>query len=152
MMASELVKLIALRPYTRPLIYTLYLTCCAAAVFCFIKSQEAQETLNAEGFIFWHNGWHAYPIAEAIVYFIEIALNWRWGEHYSFEECEVGDDEKEECTYKRGERGGILLSTIAMSQLKASHSDTTPEKGAGTNSPDEASCNRLLAMMEKLHI
>ena len=150
-MASELVKLIALRPYTRPLIYTLYLTCCAAAVFCFTKSQEAQETLNAEGFVFWHNGWHFYPIAEAMVYFIEILLNRRWGDYYSFE-CEVGDA-KEECTYKRGERGGILLSTIAMSQLKSSNNDTSSEGGVGTNSlGEEASCNRLLVMMEKLHI
>jgi len=138
MMALELVKLIALCPYTRPPIYLLYLACCGGAVFCFMKSQKSQETLNVEGFVFWHCGWHCYPIACAVVYLVENFLNQRWGEYYAFE-CEA-EREMKDCKYKRGEKGGILLSTIVMNnwnnlddmlpkdQYEASNNDTTGGK------------------------
>lgn len=88
MLSLELAKLVVLRPYTRPLIYIVYLACCGGAIFCFMKSQKAQETLNEEGFVFWHCGWHCYPIACSVVYLVENFLNWRWGEYYAFE-CEA---------------------------------------------------------------
>ena len=143
MMVLEVVKLIVLRPYTRPLFYLMYLTCCGGAVFCFMKSQKSQETLNAEGFVFWHCGWHCYPIALAVVYLVENFLNQRWGEYYAFE-CEA-EREMKDCRYKykRGEKGGILLSTIVMNywnnldemppkdQSEASDNDTTGGKEWG---------------------
>ena len=58
LMSMELVRILVMRAYTRPLIYILYLTCCGVAIFCFFKSHEAQKSLNADGFVFWQNGWH----------------------------------------------------------------------------------------------
>ena len=67
-MSMELVKIVVMRPYTRPLLYILYLMCCGVAIFCFFKSQEVQKSLDADGFVFWHNGWHCYPITASIVH------------------------------------------------------------------------------------
>ena len=52
-----LVRILVMRAYTRPLIYILYLTCCGVAIFCFLRAKR-QKSLNADGFVFWHNGWH----------------------------------------------------------------------------------------------
>lgn len=32
------------------------------AIFCFMNSQEAQQFHDPDGFIFWHNLWHIYPL------------------------------------------------------------------------------------------
>ncbi|KAL7538155.1 hypothetical protein ACHAXR_011624 [Thalassiosira sp. AJA248-18] len=119
MMSLELVKLLVMRPYTRPLIYLLYLISVIGAVFCFLKSQKSQETMNEDSFIFWHNGWHCYPLACIVIFLLENYLNIRWGEYYAFESDAEG--KAEEC--KRGERGGILLSTIAMNYAGEKLSD-----------------------------
>lgn len=146
MMSLEVVKIIAMRPYTRPVVYLLYLTCCAGAVYCFLKSQEAQKTLSAEGFVFWHNGWHCYPLAATAVFFLEMHLNRRWGEHYSFDEeesddgdkeegessNEEGEDSNDECKEGRRRGGsGILLSTRIMDYWNDVE---------GTKRPDATQC------------
>lgn len=84
MMLMELVKLVTMRPYTRPAIYILYLISCGIAVFCFLKGQESLKSLSEDGFIFWHSGWHCYPIIASIVHLLEIFLNMRYGEYYKF--------------------------------------------------------------------
>lgn len=124
MMSLELVKLLTMRSYTRPFVYILNLTCCGVAIFCFLKSQKSQQTLDGDGFVFWHCGWHCYPISASVVHLLEHFLNERWGEYYSFEPETEG--KREECT-KRGERGGILLSTIAMNHLNNNLEETHPE-------------------------
>jgi hypothetical protein len=40
------------------------------AVYCFLKSQQAQENLDRDMFILWHTCWHLYPlIASGIILF-----------------------------------------------------------------------------------
>ena len=124
-MAMECLKIIAIQPYTRPGIYALYLICVCAAVYCFLQSQKAQEALDADGFIFWHNGWHCYPLWSCLVYLLEHYLSRRWGEYYKFdEEFDTESDEPEViegCKYERGDLGGVLLSTVAMKDEKYPH-------------------------------
>ncbi len=112
----ELVKILVMRPYTRPLIYILYLTCCGVAIFCFFKSQEAQQSLNADGFVFWHNGWHLYPVTGSIVHLLDCYLNQRWADHYSFDFD--ADDEIEDST--GCEQDGILVTQFENRQDDAS--------------------------------
>ena len=119
MMSLEIAKMIALRPYTRPLMYLVYLCCVGGAAFCFLKSQGAQQTLDADGFVFWHNGWHLYPIVQTVVYMIEIGVNQRWGEYHSFEDEDEGNGSER---YRRGQNGGTLLRTRIMADAKAAAS------------------------------
>lgn len=107
-MAFHLSELICSYPFTRPGIYASNLACTAAAVFSFLNSSRAQSALDTEGFIFWHNCWHCFPINLITVCWFENVLNRRWGEYYPFKE---NDNE----SIKRGESGGVLLSEIAMS-------------------------------------
>ena len=88
MMCLELSKLLTMRRFTRPYIYMLYLVFVAMAVFSFLKSQKSQQTLNEDGFIFWHCAWHFYPIACCPLHLVEHYMNNQWGEYYSFEEDE----------------------------------------------------------------
>lgn len=85
LMSMELVKMLVMRPYTRPIIYILYLTCSGVAIFCFLKSQEAQNNLDADGFVFWHSGWHCYPITGSVVHLLDCVLDRRWEEYYYFD-------------------------------------------------------------------
>ena len=100
MMCLELSKLLAMRRFTRPYIYMLYLVFVAMAVFSFLKSQKSQQTLNEDGFIFWHCAWHFYPIACCPLHIVEHYMNNQWGEYYSFEEDE---GEKMDCTRNDGD-------------------------------------------------
>jgi hypothetical protein len=85
LMAMELVKILVMRPYTRPIIYIMYLACCGAAIFSFLKSQEAQKNLNADGFVFWHTSWHSYPIAGCMLHLLDNFLDRRLDEYYSLD-------------------------------------------------------------------
>jgi hypothetical protein len=113
MMSLELVKLVIIRPYTRPIIYTLYLICLGIAIFCFLKGQESLATLHEDGFVFWHSGWHCYPIMGSIVHSLDYYSNQQWGQYHPFEE----DQEVGNVPTKTFERGS--LSTIPIHQLKA---------------------------------
>lgn len=93
MMLLELVKLVTMRPYTRPAIYILYLISCGIAMFCFLKGQESLKLLSEDGFIFWHSGWHCYPIIASIVHLLEIFLDMRYGEYYKFRCNDQNDDQ-----------------------------------------------------------
>lgn len=107
-MAFQLSELICIYRFTRTGIYMSYLACTFAAVVSFMNSQHAQSALDTEGFIFWHNCWHCFPINLIVVCWFENVLNRRWGEYYPFKK---NDNE----SIKRGESGGVLLSEIAMS-------------------------------------
>jgi len=101
-------ELICIYRFTRPGIFVSYLACTAIAVFSFLNSQHAQSALDTEGFVFWHNCWHCFPITLIVVCWFENVLNRRCGEYYHFK-----NDDNE--SIKKGESGGVLLSEIAMS-------------------------------------
>jgi len=42
----------------KPCILLSYSLALAFAVYCFAKSQEAQDRLDRDGFVLWHNAWH----------------------------------------------------------------------------------------------
>lgn len=46
----------------RPSMFYLNLAALSFAAFSFMNSQDAQESLDVEGFYFWHNCWHMYPL------------------------------------------------------------------------------------------
>ncbi len=46
----------------RPSFFYLNLAAVSFAAFSFMNSQDAQESLDTEGFYFWHNCWHMYPL------------------------------------------------------------------------------------------
>ena len=96
MMLLELIKLATMRPFTRPAIYILYIVSCGIAMLCFLKGQESLQLLSEDGFVFWHSGWHCYPIIASIVHLIEYALNQRWGEYYKFG-CDEAAADNEGC-------------------------------------------------------
>ena len=113
LMSLEVTKLVVMRPYTRPPVYAACLVGCLLAVLCFLRSQAAQETLDAPGFVFWHSCWHGYPVLMVGVRCLEVYLNRRRGEYYNFDAAV--EKEAQECRCKGGEGDdGILLSTIAM--------------------------------------
>ena len=116
LMSFEIVKLITMRPYTRPAVYAMYLTSTAIAMGCFMKSQESQKLLDRDGFIFWHCGWHCYPLLGAAVVGLEKWIISQYGEYHSFEKTK-------KCKYERGEGGGLLLSTIFMEYIYGKESD-----------------------------
>eukprot|EP00804_Cyclotella_cryptica_P010230 CCRYP_016707-RA/>CCRYP_016707-RA protein AED:0.28 eAED:0.28 QI:106/0.5/0.66/1/0.5/0.33/3/219/400 len=112
LMLLELLKFVVMRPYTRPVVYTLYLLSVGFAIFCFMKSQESQRELNEDGFVFWHCGWHCYPLASILVCWLENCLMRYYGEYYSFDDRASGEEGRARC--RRGEAGGLLLSTVVM--------------------------------------
>lgn len=114
-MALHLGEIICIYRFTRPIIYALYVGCTAIAVINFLKSQHAQASLDTDAFIFWHNCWHCFPLTLIAVCWLENVLNRRFGEYYPFE-------------LQRGEKGGVLLSSIAIEQVKSEVS--TPSKSA----------------------
>jgi hypothetical protein len=81
MMSLEVLKLIIIRPYTRPIIYILYLSTLAVALACFLQGQEALKTMNEADFIFWHSGWHCYPITGIIVHTLDYFTTQIWGQY-----------------------------------------------------------------------
>lgn len=95
-MAFQLGELICIYRFTRPVIFASYLACTAAAVVSFLNSQHAQCALDTEGFIFWHNCWHCFPITLIIVCWYENVLNRRWGEYYQFKNDDNEPIKKEE--------------------------------------------------------
>ncbi len=119
LMSMELVRILVMRAYTRPLIYILYLTCCGVAIFCFFKSQEAQKSLNADGFVFWHNGWHCYPITVSIVHLLDCYLNRRWAE-YCYFDCDVDDE--------RADSSGCEQEGILVTQFNNPKDDAVSKK------------------------
>ena len=82
MMSLEVLKLIIIRPYTRPIIYILYLSTLAVALACFLQGQEALKTMNEADFIFWHSGWHCYPITGIIVHTLDYYTTQIWGQYH----------------------------------------------------------------------
>lgn len=62
-------KVLTLTFYGRP--STVFCQFCGIiyAITSFMNSQESQQSLDPDGFIFWHNAWHCYPM---IAIFIEI--------------------------------------------------------------------------------
>jgi hypothetical protein len=41
------------------------------ALYCFMKSQQAQTILDHDGFCFWHTAWHIYPLIGSFIILIE---------------------------------------------------------------------------------
>jgi hypothetical protein len=113
MMSLEIVKLVIICPYTRPIIYTLYLTCLGIAMICFLKGQESLKTLHEDDFVFWHSGWHCYPIMGSIIHSLDYYLNQQYGQYHPFEE----DQYEGKIPTRRCELGD--LSKIPMHQFKA---------------------------------
>ena len=88
----EVTKLLVMRPHTRPMIYAAYLACCSIAVFCFMNSQAAQVSMDTDGFIWWHNGWHCYPILATSTRLVEMYLDKSSVELQSGREAEKIDE------------------------------------------------------------
>jgi len=71
-------KIHALFFHVRPGTFCTQLAAFSFAAFAFLNSQDAQESHDTDGFVFWHNAWHVYPIH---VILIEIYDNFVLGEY-----------------------------------------------------------------------
>jgi hypothetical protein len=67
MMVFELCKALTMMPHVRWGTFGLYMASVAVAIGCFVKSSQAQEHVDADAFIFWHNCWHVYPLLVSVV-------------------------------------------------------------------------------------
>lgn len=67
MMLFELAKVITMIPHVRTGTFALYVSSVATAIYCFMKSSQAQDNHDANGFIFWHNCWHTYPLMICVI-------------------------------------------------------------------------------------
>ena len=54
-------KMSALYFYGRPTTFFAQLVSFTFALFAFMNSQDAQETRDVNGFVFWHCLWHIFP-------------------------------------------------------------------------------------------
>ncbi|KAL7477970.1 hypothetical protein ACHAW6_003755 [Cyclotella cf. meneghiniana] len=115
LMLLEMLKFFVMRPYTRPVVYTLYLISVTMAMYCFMKSQESQRELNEDGFVFWHCGWHCYPLVSILVCWLENCLIRHYGDYHPFDDRALGEESG--VRYMRGDAGGLLLSTIVMDYI-----------------------------------
>jgi len=122
LLALEVGKLIVMLPYTRPIIYSFNILAVCGAMVCFLNSQIAQQTLNEDGFVFWHSGWHCYPILAIGIRFAEVYMNQRWGEFW-LPEWEV----------ERSKGGGTLLRTITMNEHERNLDQWQPKNQSESN-------------------
>lgn len=120
MMSLELVKLIIIRPYTRPIIYILYLTTLVVAICCFLQGQEALKTMNEDGFVFWHSGWHCYPITGSIVHTLDYYMTQRWGQYHHL--CHVTHQKMK----KKDSRRSIPTTTTTSQTISVKVKVITP--------------------------
>lgn len=67
MMVFELCKALTMRRHVRLATFGLYMASVAVAIGSFVKSSQAQEHVDADAFIFWHNCWHVYPLLVSVV-------------------------------------------------------------------------------------
>lgn len=72
-------KMFALYFYARPTTFFIQLAAFSFALFSFMNSQDAQESKDPDGFVFWHNCWHMYPIISSIIESFDMLV---LGEHY----------------------------------------------------------------------
>lgn len=107
----ECTKLVVMCPHTRPMIYASYLACFSIAVFCFMGSQAAQVSMDPDGFIWWHNGWHCYPILATSTRLVEMYLE------SCGERCRPSKEDVDEC---------VPPVTLCKPRKKVALSITTP--------------------------
>lgn len=62
MMVFEICKALTMFPHVRLGTFGLYIASVAFAIFSFIQSSHAQDNVDSDSFIFWHNCWHVYPL------------------------------------------------------------------------------------------
>jgi hypothetical protein len=62
MFAVFLWRLTSLFHFARPSNFFLQLAAFSFAMFCFMNGQDAQEAYDIEGWKFWHNLWHCFPM------------------------------------------------------------------------------------------
>ena len=67
MMAFEVSKALVMAPHVRWGTFGLYIASVAFAIFSFIQSSRAQEHVDADAFVFWHNCWHVYPLSVTVI-------------------------------------------------------------------------------------
>lgn len=67
MMVFEICKALTMFPHVRLGTFGLYIASVAFAIFSFIQSSHAQEHVDADAFVFWHNCWHVYPLLVSVI-------------------------------------------------------------------------------------
>ena len=67
MMVFELCKALTMMPHVRWGTFGLYVASVATAIYSFVQSSQAQEHVDADAFIFWHNCWHVYPLLVSVI-------------------------------------------------------------------------------------
>lgn len=107
----EVCKIVTMAPHCRRNTFMLYASACAVAVASFFKSQEAQSNEDTDGFVFWHNIWHLYPL------FCSVLMSY---DYYVLGEYDAMASSPG-CAAQRAKKPK-LLSTVIMEHPKQSSS------------------------------
>ena len=67
----ETSKVITMGFYVRPSTFYLQVCILITCVICFMNSSHCQHERDGEGFVFWHNLWHTYPLLSIAVLFYD---------------------------------------------------------------------------------
>jgi len=79
LVVAEISKIIWMYSFMKSAVFGTYSLALLLAIGSFIKSQECQSRLDTQGFIFWHCCWHLYPIAVAIIVFVDTHISDPYG-------------------------------------------------------------------------
>lgn len=99
----ELAKILTMYPHICPMTFTCYAASFICAIFSFLKSQVAQSEEDCEGFIFWHNCWHLYPLVASTLMLCD---RYRFGEY----DAAISYPSRKKGSHK----ATMLLSDVAM--------------------------------------
>jgi len=120
MMVFEICKALTMFPHVRLGTFGFYMASVAFALFSFTQSSHAQEQVDGDSFVFWHNCWHVYPLLVSVI--------------MGFDYFVLGEYDRE--AVAKGAFGGEVvdvaktrrpLSAIVMEQADAvTNSNSTP--------------------------
>lgn len=121
MMVFEICKALTMFPHVRLGTFGLYFASVTFAIFSFIQSSQAQELVDADAFVFWHNCWHVYPLLVSVI--------------MGFDYFVLGEYDRE-AVAKRAVGGEVVdaaktrrpLSSVVMEQAGAVATCSTPSR------------------------
>jgi len=121
--AVEILKIYMSYKFVRTETFVIHAVGLLCALYAFMKSQEAQSNLDADGFIFWHNTWHIIPLTTIVLNVYEYVI---------CGELDVSIPSKKTTSkYANDSSGPVLLSSVVM---KKTLDGSMQSNGTVTNS------------------
>lgn len=126
LMALEIVKIFVMYEHVSTSMFVAYCMATCLAVFSFLQSSAAQDVSDGDGFIFWHNCWHTYPLVVST-----IQLGECYFKNYCAEDAAEQKISNNKLPPKREEQQPKhkLLSSVLMEQIEATSSSHNHPRG-----------------------